>query len=197
MSITIITPTYNRKHDILIRCIKSVDSQTYQNYKHIIIVDDYDFEPHISQEMLNTYSSEKRTFLKTNTRYNNFGNSLRQKGIELADTDYIVFLDDDNIIFPDYLEKMIHGVGSYDIGICKILHMGPLPPRLCPPPIVLEGNPPVLQNIDTLQVIVKSDVMKREGWEVDKGYLADGYTIEKICKNNSFTYINHILGVHM
>ena len=40
MSVTIITPTYNRDEKILLRCIKSVDSQIYQNFKHIIIVDD-------------------------------------------------------------------------------------------------------------------------------------------------------------
>ena len=92
---------------------------------------------------------------------------------------------------------MISGIKNYDIGICKIIHMGPLPINLHPPPKILNGNPPVLRNIDTLQIIVKTEIMKKEGWEVDKGYLADGFTIEKICKNNSYTFINQILGIHM
>ena len=47
--------------------------------------------------------------------------------------------------------------------IYKIIHVGPLPPNLGAPPKVLNGNPPVLQNIDTLQVCVKSQIMKQHG----------------------------------
>jgi len=198
MSVTIITPTYNRDEKILLRCIKSVDSQIYQNFKHIIIVDDNYFnEKYISNDFIKKYSSNSRIFITLGYRSNNYGNSPRQKCIDDTETDYIVFLDDDNIIFPNYLYEMINGIKNYDIGICKIIHMGPLPPNLHPPPKILDGNPPKLRNIDTLQIIVKSDIMKKEGWEIDKGYLADGFTIEKICKNNSFIFINEILGIHM
>jgi glycosyltransferase involved in cell wall biosynthesis len=197
MSITIITPTYNRDKNILLRCIKSVDSQIYQNFKHVIIVDDEKFEPHISSDFIDLYSNDKRTFIKLGYRSNNYGNTPRQTAINNANTDYIVFLDDDNIIFPNYLSELIKGIDDYDIGICKIVHLGPLPPKLYPPPKILDGNPPVLQNIDTLQVMVKTIIMKKEGWEVDKGYLADGYTIHKLCSKNNFVFINEILGIHM
>lgn len=197
MSISIITPTYNRNQNILLRCIKSVDSQIYQNFKHIIIVDDENFEPHVTSEFIELHSSDKRIFIKLGYRSNNYGNTPRQKAIDMADTDYIVFLDDDNIIFPNYLNDMINGIKEYDIGICKIVHLGPLPAPLYPPPKILDGNPPVLQNIDTLQIIVKTNIMKKEGWEIDKGYLADGYTIDKICSKNNFIFINEILGIHM
>lgn len=197
MSITIITPTYKRSENILLRCIKSVDSQIYQDFKHIIMIDDINLEDHISSEFINSHTSEKRKFIPLGYRSNNYGNDPRQKCIEMTDTDFIVFLDDDNIIFPNYLSELIKGVKHFDIGICKIVHLGPLPVALWPPPKIIDGNPPVLQNIDTLQIIVKTDVMKKEGWEIDKGYLADGYTLEKLCKRNSYTFINEILGIHM
>lgn len=197
MSITIITPTYKRDENILLRCIKSVDSQIYQNFKHIIMVDDINLEDHITSDFINSYSSDKRTFMSLGYRSNNYGNNPRQKCIEMTETDYIVFLDDDNVIFPNYLSELIKGVKNFSIGICKIVHLGPLPAPLWPPPKIIDGNPPILQNIDTLQVIVKTEVMKKERWEVDKGYLADGYTLEKICKNNDYIFINEILGIHM
>ena len=41
------------------------------------------------------------------------------------------------------------------------------------------------------------DPNQKQTKQTDKGYLADGFTIEKICKNNSYTFINQILGIHM
>ena len=74
--------------------------------------------------------------------------------------------------------------------------MGPLPPNLGAPPKVLNGNPPVLQNIDTLQVCVKSQIMKQHGW-LNMGYMVDGYTIPILCKNWNCTFVDDILGIHM
>ena len=198
----IITPTFNRSHAIIERCIASVDAQIHKNWKHFVIIDDVDKNKnkHVPQNLIEKYSSPKREFICLGHNSNNFGNSPRKLGINLStENGYIVFVDDDNIIFPNYLStfnKNIQPHPNIITHICKIIHMGPLPPNLGTPPKILNGNPPVLQNIDTLQVCVKSQIMKQHGW-LNMGYMADGYTIQSLCKNWNYTYIDNILGVHM
>jgi len=198
MSVTIITPTYNRNSNILKRCFASVDTQTYYNWNHLVLVDDETVEKHIPNEVSEMFRMN-REFICMGKRTNNYGNSPRQLGIEKGLGDYFVFLDDDNVIFPNYLETMVKYLEQNvekQMAICKIIHMGPLPAKFGDPPKVLSGNPPVLQNIDTLQVCVRKDVVKTFGW-LDKGYLADGYTIEYWGQNCKYGFVDEILGVHL
>lgn len=196
---TIITPTFNRQAGIIERCLASVDAQIYKKWEHIIIVDDLNMHPHVSSEMVAKYGSDKRTFVCLGKNSNDFGNTPRSFGLSAAVGTHVVFLDDDNIMFPDYLESFYKNITNYphiDIHICKIIHMGPLPEHLGPPPKIINGKPPVVRNIDTLQVCVKSDKMKEHGW-LNMGYLADGHTIQSMCKKFEYMFINSILGVHM
>jgi glycosyltransferase involved in cell wall biosynthesis len=199
MSFTFITPTFKRSEAVLRRCLDSVNGQTYRNWKQIVMIDDVTHDGHVSKEVMNTYSSAQRQFFLLGQRSNNSGNTPRQRCIEMCDTDYIVFLDDDNVIFPNYLDVMLRALQSDeqpDMTICKIIHLGPLPPWLGKM-AVLDGKPPVLQNIDSLQIAVKTPLMKQIGWQVDKGYMADGYTIQKLAENCRYKHVDEILGVHL
>ena len=83
------------------RCVVSVDAQIYKNWKHFVIIDAVGKTRHISQNLIEKYSSTKREFICLGHNSNNFGNSTRKLGINLSiENGYIVFIDDDNIIFP-------------------------------------------------------------------------------------------------
>lgn len=224
--ITFITPTYSRDDAVLRRCLDCVEGQTFRDWTHLVIVDDKAVEPHVTTETLNAYSHSRRQFIALGHRSNNYGNTPRQLGIDLATTKYIVFLDDDNVIFPNYCRVMLDALGAtpsaakgtgesqptvtdatatttsdrsaadVQMVVCRIIHMGPLPSWLCPPPKVLDGNPPVLQNIDTLQVCVESSVAKQIGW-FEMGYMADGHTLQAYARSCGTKHIDDILGVHM
>ena len=100
----IITPTFNRSPDIIERCIVSVDAQIHKNWKHFVIIDDVSNTRHVPLDLIEKYSSSKREFIYLGHNSNNFGNSPRKLGIESSNENgYIVFVDDDNIIFPNYL----------------------------------------------------------------------------------------------
>jgi glycosyltransferase involved in cell wall biosynthesis len=114
MKFSIITPTYKRQVE-LERCIKSVLEQSYKNWE-MIVVDD-------SGEPSHTLTSPSLTLAKTGTEQKvkyfvnekNMGNNF-SKNFAFAkiseDSDYIIFLDDDdwlsgNALFElnEYLEK--------------------------------------------------------------------------------------------
>lgn len=201
MSVTIITVTYNRSKEVLKRCLDCVESQTFKDWHHLVIVDDETIDQHISSHLLKMYSCQKREFLALGYHSNNWGNSPRQFAIEYTKdhSKFIVFLDDDNVVFPNYLDTFMtyfQKHPSHDLVICRIIHLGPLPSFHCPPPKILDGNPPVLQNIDTLQVCLRSHIAKTFGW-LDKGYMADGYTIQNFAEHCTYGFLEDILGVHM
>jgi glycosyltransferase involved in cell wall biosynthesis len=199
MSFTIITPTYQRAPDILRRCLDSVNGLRYREWHQIIIVDDASFEGHVSQELMDEYASPQRTWMTLGYRANNWANAPRMKAILAAASDYIVFLDDDNIVFPNYLTEFVNHFRTHPdhgMAVCKILHCGPLPAHFGRPPAILDGRPPVLQNVDSLQICVRSEIAKQYGW-LDAGYTADGATIQLWSQHCTVGFVDTITAVHL
>ncbi|MFT4261083.1 MAG: glycosyltransferase family 2 protein [Candidatus Woesearchaeota archaeon] len=196
--ITIITPTWNRPLEIIERCIRSVKSQTIQEYEHLICSDG--FEENV-KKYVKSKKDPKIKYLHLKKHYQDYANKARQHAFTKAKADYIIFLDDDNLIFPHYLEKMLNALKNTDektaFSICKIIHLGPLPEHLGLPPQIIKGIPVKVQNVDTLQLMIKKKHLKEiGGWNQDQGYLADGYTYEELAKKYDYIEVPEVLGIH-
>ena len=114
---------------------------------------------------------------------------------------YVMFLDDDNMIMPNYLEKMVAALeANLEVGfaLCRVIHFGPLNESvLGKPPIVLTGEPVKLYHVDPLQVLVRREVMQEIGWDTEVGYLSDGVTLEKLGNKFKHVRVDEVLGVHI
>lgn len=97
--VSIITPTYNRV-DYIIQAIESVLAQTYP-YFEMIIVDDGSTDN--TKSVIEPFLQDARIsyFYQENQRQS----VARNKGLDVANGDYICFLDSDNYWFSDKLEK--------------------------------------------------------------------------------------------
>jgi len=97
---SIIIPTYNRP-DLLKRAVKSVLVQTYENYE-LIVVNDGSTKQY--DKVLTLFSENK------SLRYfyiNNSGPSAaRNFGIDVANGEFVCFLDDDDEFLPDHLQTI-------------------------------------------------------------------------------------------
>lgn len=101
--ISIITPTYNCGRFIG-ETIKSVQSQTYQNWE-MIIVDDCSKDD-TEEIVLEFIKNDKR--IKYHKLKNNSGAAVaRTTAMELAKGSYMAFLDSDDIWTEDKLEKQL------------------------------------------------------------------------------------------
>jgi glycosyltransferase involved in cell wall biosynthesis len=200
--VLIVTPTVpNRPLPILKRCIGGVDNQTYKNWKHIVCSDGVTSSTNL-KEMLQVVLSPKRSYEDLTNPLGHYGAGIRQYIINTSSegVDYICFLDDDNIIFPNYLKVMVDTLEynqDAQFAICQIVHCGPLNEEKFPLPCpqIITGIPPVCQNIDTLQVMVRKKAMLECGWVLD-GYLSDGKTYEKLGNMFPWIAVNEVLGVH-
>ena len=112
MKVSVITPTTG--NPFLKECIDSVRKQTYKNVEHIVVVDGrsrwQNAEPILFEATFprGESSSDKLLVLPYPTgtdRYN--GHRVYGGTTYFADGDYHIWLDDDNILEPDHIEKLV------------------------------------------------------------------------------------------
>lgn len=107
--VSVIIPVYNTVKYVE-RCIKSVTDQTYKELE-IIVVDDgsTDGSLDICKRL---QVQDKRFFI---TSQSNAGASMaRNKGLDLANGDYIMFVDSDDWIAPNMVEILLKAMKTTD-----------------------------------------------------------------------------------
>lgn len=110
MKVTVITPTTG--NPFLGECIESVRNQTYDNVEHIVVVDGHSRWGQTS-EVLNAAEFPNGTnehicilpYPTGTNRYN--GHRVYGAATYFADGDYHIWLDDDNALEPDHIEKLV------------------------------------------------------------------------------------------
>ena len=102
--VSIIMPTYKCGHFIE-KSIKSVQSQTYNNWE-LIIVDDCSWDGTL-EKVLDLKKSDERISIYQNA--SNSGAAVsRNTALSKAKGRWIAFLDSDDLWAPDKLEKQIY-----------------------------------------------------------------------------------------
>jgi len=199
VQVSIITPTYRRDPRVVSRCIDCVKLQTISDVEQLVCSDGA-AEPQIASLVAST-GDVRITYQHTTLKKpGDFGNVVRQTMLEKARGKYILFLDDDNLILPNYLEKMIATIeaSGADFAVCQVVHFGPLNEQVIGrPPQVLKGLPVKLHHVDPLQILVKREAMLDVGWDTEKGYLADGHTLQALGEKYKCVEVPEVLGFHM
>lgn len=96
--ITIITPTLGRPLPTLQRCLASVDRQTFAGWEHLVCSDGRP-EPEVA-ELVRAGADPRRRYCHLAARGGHFGAGVRAALLPEVRTEYVAFLDDDNILFP-------------------------------------------------------------------------------------------------
>lgn len=99
--ISIIIPIYNIR-DYLSKCVESLSSQTYSNIE-IILVDDGSTDS--SGELCNQYAA-RDSRVRVIHKQNGGASSARNAGLDAVSGQYIMFLDGDDYLAPDALQRL-------------------------------------------------------------------------------------------
>ncbi len=102
-TVTIIIPTYNRC-DVISRAIESVLTQTFGDYE-LVIVDDGSTDG--SLDLIRRYSNEEKRVRYVAHDQNRGPSAARNTGIKAANGSYISFLDSDDKLKPEFLERSV------------------------------------------------------------------------------------------
>lgn len=113
--VSIIIPVYNLEGYIS-KCLESVMAQTYKNIE-IVVIDDgsSDNTQEIIKEKMKVDSRIKYVFQK-----NSGVSSARNKGIDKSEGEYILFVDADDYIKKDMIEKLYSEINKNQIVVSRL-----------------------------------------------------------------------------
>lgn len=99
--VSVIIPVYNNERYIE-ECVRSVQNQTFADLEMIVINDgSTDGSGEILERILR---EDKR--IRLFHQENKGAGAARNKGLDMAEGRYLIFVDGDDWIAPDYIEKL-------------------------------------------------------------------------------------------
>jgi len=119
VKVSIITPTTG--NFFLTECIESVRNQTYGDIQHIVVVDGkerLEIADSIFQSLSfgKNESKESQIVLPYSTGANRYnGHRIYGAVTYLAEGDYHIWLDDDNVLEPNHVENLVNLVKEKDL----------------------------------------------------------------------------------
>lgn len=121
--VSVIVPVY-KVESYLSRCVDSIINQSYRNLE-IILVDDG--SPDKCPEICNEFA-EKDSRIRVIHKENGGLSSARNAGLDICRGEYIAFVDSDDYIAENYIEKLHTAVKdeNADIAVCDFCCTGEL-----------------------------------------------------------------------
>ena len=200
--VTVIIPTYQR-YGLLREALNSVREQTYRNICALVVADGPDVEV---EQIVAEYQAQSSdiTYAYADVPHEGFI-SARSKmhGIDLLPLHgYVCFLDDDNVLLPQYVEKMV-GVIVPDekevaIGQVQLQRVidGEYMIKTAPP----DANSLGFSDIDALNILVKNDIARlcRDEWhqDRDKAIDHDFRFIQKCLTHTGYGFVPEVVAFH-
>ena len=117
--ISIVVPVY-KSEKTLAGCLDSLLAQTYGEIEVICVIDG---SPDSCGDICDSYAA-KDTRVKSIKRENGGVSSARNRGVEEAAGEYLMFVDSDDTVEPDYCEKMwkAYVETGADLVVCGFHH---------------------------------------------------------------------------
>lgn len=194
--------------DVYLRGVNSLLAQTFRDFEVLCYHDGPLLDPDAPSPV---------PIRCTQRRHNDYGHSLRDRGIREATGEYILHFNADNVLYPDALEAidatlrresvMFTTTGAPldtdNIAIFPIvlqdhqyftgLVRGPKGSGIG---VVLSGVPPVHGLIDCMQLVMKRSLWLAEGGWTDRRPEGDGRMYEKFAAKYGYRTVAKVLGEH-
>ncbi len=180
--ITVVMPAYREKSGQIKQAIESILNQTYKDFNYIIVLDDPDNKE--LEQLIRAYADKDARISLYINKKNSGCPFSKDRGIRLADTEYVAIMDSDDIARPHRLEKQLQKMESEELDMVASYVTV----------IDEEGNP--LYNMDNLPLAHEkiagklrvNNCMPHPTWFMRrKMYMElDGYTDMQGCEDYDF-----------
>ena len=105
--ISIIMPTYNRG-ELIIETIRSIQQQSFSNWE-LVVVDDGSTD----DTLVRVHDLHDQRIQFHQKRHSGITGLLKNEGMQIANGDFIAFMDSDDIWMPNKLELQINALDTY------------------------------------------------------------------------------------
>lgn len=196
-------------HEVFLRGIRSLQEQTFTDFEILCYHDGPLIDPGVD------FPVQVRC---TDQRHNDWGHSLRDRGIREASGDYILHFNADNVLFPDALEQIAAEIrrpprlfdnrrqplDTDDIVIFPIRMWGLIKFREHTVQLkgrsdfyfTLTGIPVTPGNVDCMQLVMKRSLWLEEGGWHDKREWSDGIMYQEFAAKYGYRVVGPVLGEH-
>jgi len=161
-AVSVVTPTWHR-HDLLLsRCIPSVQAQTWPLIEHVIVSDGPDPElQDVLSHSVPWASGVTFAQLPEHDEAARWGHHARLRALELAQGEYICYLDDDNAFRPQHVELLVaaleeHPEAGFAYSVIQMNGHGE--------PYPVGADPPYLGGIDTSAIMHRRGLLEVASW---------------------------------
>lgn len=178
MRVTCVTPTWQRHHLLLERCIPSVQVQTWPDVEHVVVSDGPDDRLAAIIDGVDVVYGELPEHPDDPC---NFGAYARNHGLTLATGELVCYLDDDNAFRPDHVQVLAEALlnSDADFVYSQMLRH--------PAEDVVGRPPPAHGTVDSSTLMHRRETPGKFGlwptpspyaidWELVKGWLERGAT---------------------
>ena len=193
--VTVVVRTINRNQSLLSRALKSVELQTYGELETIVVNDG-------GTSLLNWIKSYSILDIQLIESQENQGRSAAANlGIKSAKGKYLVFLDDDDFLYPNHIDDLVKVVEGSPVAYCDALRRRELinqnDCQLMTKELaaseehslkrMLEGN-----FIPINCLIFEARVLKANQFDEDLTVLEDWDLLIRLSSEHSFKHLNKI-----
>jgi glycosyltransferase involved in cell wall biosynthesis len=107
MRVAIVTPTIGSEH--LLKCLNSVQEQTYTDLVHYLFVDGEQFDASVTEKLEKVVLKNKISTIKLQENVGKewYGHRVYSACSFLVNADIICYLDEDNWFDPDHVESLV------------------------------------------------------------------------------------------
>ncbi len=220
-SIIVVDYDQSVKREYMQRAIRSIMQQSLDSSQiEIILLHDGPKENAYQEELEEEEYQSIGSIIITDERFNDWGHSLRDMGINKAKGEYIIHLNADNVLYPEALTRLAyHADKDYppifdasgniknnnDILIFCLYMKGVVfcnggfsrrPGQEDTYSVILTGMPTKFRNIDCMQLVMKRECwLKENGWH-NRSRNSDGIMYPEFTQKYGARYIAELLGEH-
>lgn len=115
VKVSIVIPVYNSSK-YLDKCINSIINQSYSNIE-VVLIDDGSKDD--SGSICDNYA-KKDNRVHVYHQKNSGVSTARNNGISKANGDYVTFIDSDDFVHQDYIQKLVDNLKSDSLSVCQI-----------------------------------------------------------------------------
>ena len=121
-NIDLVIPVYNTPIPFMDECLESVLAQTYPHFCAMVIDDGSDV---VYRNRLDEWQG-RDSRIKIIHRENGGVSSARNVGLQLSTSEFVSFVDSDDVLHPDYLAELINyqSIANFEITICNHIKFG-------------------------------------------------------------------------
>jgi len=122
MGIEFIIPTFSRTNH-LITIVGSLMAQSNPNWKAHIVADcpDEEIVKRIN-DMVTFFNDDRIKLTVLDKRYNDWGHTPRQYGLDNATEDWVIMTGEDNYYVPEFVDSMLNESQHQHFVYCNMVH---------------------------------------------------------------------------